>query len=88
MSTLRPALPGNHDHAFRNWVALTTVGLLVAFTLLFWALTGSFVAALGIAGFAAAWGGVGFGVMAAGAAQALREERNARDGKRTTREAA
>jgi hypothetical protein len=88
MSTLRPAVPRNHDHALRNWVILTTVVLLVAFTLMVWGLTGSFVAALGVAGFAAMWGGVGFGVMAAGAAQALREERSARDARRTTREAA
>jgi ABC-type proline/glycine betaine transport system permease subunit len=81
MSTLRPPLPHNHDNAFRNWVVLTTVGLLLAFTALFWALTGSLVAALGIAGFAAVWGGVGFGVMAAGAAQALRDDRAARMGK-------
>jgi hypothetical protein len=78
MSTLRPVLRHNHDHAVRNWVALTTLGLLVGFTVLFWALTGKLLAALGIAGFAAVWGGVGFGVMGAGAAQALRADRDAR----------
>jgi hypothetical protein len=49
---------------------------------LFWALTGSALAAVGIAGFATVWGGVGFGVMAAGAAQAMRDERGARGTRR------
>ena len=64
--------------SLRNWVVVLSVVLLFAFTALFWALTGSFLAALGIAGFATVWGGFGFGVMAAGAAQAMRDERGAR----------
>jgi hypothetical protein len=66
--------------SLRNWVIVLSVALFVGFTGLFWALTGSFLAAVGIAGFATMWGGVGFGVMAAGAAQALREERGVRAG--------
>jgi hypothetical protein len=61
------------------WVGAMTVALLVGFTLLFWALIGSFLPALGIAAFGAMWGGVGFGVMAAGAAQALRSDREGRE---------
>lgn len=68
--------------SLRNWVIVMSLALLVGFTGLFWALTGSFLAAVGIAGFATMWGGVGFGVMAAGAAQALRDERGARAGTR------
>ena len=66
--------------SLRNWVVVLSVALFVGFTGMFWALTGSFVAAVGIAGFATVWGGVGFGVMAAGAAQAMRDERVARSG--------
>ena len=83
--------PGASDHAaetphrlptmagsLRNWIIVVSVVLFVSFTGLFWALTGSAVAAVGIAGFATVWGGVGFGVMAAGAAQAMRDEHGAR----------
>jgi hypothetical protein len=66
------------EASLRNWVVLLSVVLFVGFTAGFWALTGSFLASVGIAGFATVWGGVGFGVMAAGAAQALRDERGAR----------
>ena len=68
--------------SLRNWVVVLSVALFVGFTGGFWALTGSLVAAVGIAGFATVWGGVGFGVMAAGAAQAMRDERGARPGTR------
>jgi hypothetical protein len=80
--------PRSPVSAGRHTVVLTTVALLIVFTAVFWALTGSFLAALGIAGFAAVWGGVGFGVMAAGAAQALRDDRDKRDALRKTRPAA
>jgi hypothetical protein len=66
--------------SFRRWVVVLSVLLFVGFTATFWALTGSFLAAVGIAGFATVWGGAGFGVMAAGAAQAMRDERGARAG--------
>jgi hypothetical protein len=68
--------------SLRNWVVVLSVALFVGFTALFWALTGSLLAAVGIAGFATVWGGVGFGVMAAGAAQAMRDERATRAGPR------
>jgi hypothetical protein len=66
--------------SFRRWVIVLSVLLFVGFTATFWALTGSLLAAVGIAGFATVWGGAGFGVMAAGAAQAMRDEREARAG--------
>jgi hypothetical protein len=68
--------------SLRNWVIVLSIALFVGFTGVFWALTGSFLAAAGIAGFATMWGGIGFGVMAAGAAQAMRDERGARAGTR------
>lgn len=66
--------------SLRRWVIVLSVVLFIGFTATFWALTGSFLAAVGIAGFATVWGGVGFGVMAAGAAQAMRDERETRAG--------
>jgi hypothetical protein len=66
--------------SLRRWVVVLSVLLFVGFTATFWALTGSLLAAVGIAGFATVWGGVGFGVMAAGASQAMRDERAARAG--------
>jgi hypothetical protein len=67
--------------SLRRWVIVVSVLLFAGFTATLWVLTDSLLAAVGIAGFATVWGGVGFGVMAAGAAQAMRDERGARAGR-------
>ena len=57
------------------WVVLCTVVMLVGVGGGVWATTGEVVNGLAVGGFAALWGGPGFGVMFGSAAHSLPEER-------------